>query len=321
MSFDAGTSGYSSAYTGDLRVEGGTLKLATPTVLPSGASLTVENRATLDLNGQDFSSVTNVTLNGGGSSPSKIINGTIVASGSYDVSSGTISAILEGTAALNKRTTGTVTLDPPTGSNNSYSGGTFIDVPGTLSGNIPNQTPPGTLYWVPGGSLSGGSGAWDGANWSASSTSIVDVPWHDGDVAVFSGTPTGTSTIAIAGQISPSKIEFDADGYDLEDDGSGTAQLMIRSSGMAVTVPTAGTQATIGCEILDDANTGEHSLTKEGLGMLILGTAAQTNTNSYTGGTFIDAGTVQAGNAYAGPGSDRNYKLSGLQGIGTHGNL
>ena len=147
-----------------------------------------------------------------------------------------------------------------------------------------NQTPPGTLYSATGRSLSGGSGAWDGANWSASSTSIVDPPWHDGDVAVFSGTPTGASTIAIAGQISPSKIEFDADGYDLEDDGSGTAQLMIRSSGMAVTVPTAGTQATIGCEILDDADAGERGLTKEGLGMLILGRAAQTNTSSTPAG-------------------------------------
>ena len=37
----------------------------------------------------------------------------------------------------------------------------------------------------------------------------------------------------------------------------------------------------------------------EGPGNLALGTAAQVNPNSYTGGTFIDAGTVEAGNQNA----------------------
>ena len=93
MTFAPGTSGRSSfGYTGELRVEAGTLTLGDSTVLPSGASLTVENSGTrLDLNNKSFAAA-HVTLNGG-----SIVNGTIVASGSYDVSSGTISANLEGT--------------------------------------------------------------------------------------------------------------------------------------------------------------------------------------------------------------------------------
>lgn len=58
-----------------------------------------------------------------------LVNGSItgttgvVTAGAYDVRSGTISAILNGTGALTKNTTGTVTLS----GNNSYSGGTTIN--------------------------------------------------------------------------------------------------------------------------------------------------------------------------------------------------
>ncbi len=267
LTFDAGASGYSSfAYSGELRVEAGALTLGASTPLPSGTSLTVENGAALNLGGNSVS-LTNVTLNGG-----SIINGTIYTTGCYNVSSGTISANLDGPAALIKRTSGAVNL---TG-NNNY-GDTFIDE-GNLNATASPQT---VLTWA------GGSGNWDSSNWLNSGQLGG---WHDGDIAAFDGSG---GAVTITAQVSPVGIEFEGGNYDLVDGGSTSAELVIPSSGMLVTVA-ASAQATTGCWV-----GGDGSLTMEGPGNLALGTAAQVNPNSYTGGTFIDAGTVEAGNQNA----------------------
>ncbi|MGO9114272.1 MAG: autotransporter-associated beta strand repeat-containing protein [Thermoguttaceae bacterium] len=302
MTFDEGSSGYSSfAYRGDLRVEGGTLELANANTLPSGTSLTVENGATLNLNGNSFA-VATVTLNGGSSNSmvSSIIstnaNGTntsatLTASESYDFASGSIGAsvTLAGSATLTKRTTGTVTLYGPS-SNYSYSGGTFVDA-GTLSGSIPAQTAPQPLYWEPNWNINhtvGGTGIWDTStyslDWSTSSTGGTPVAWQDGDIAVFSGS-AGTVTVDLT--FSPAEIDFKTNGYDLE-----SGELLIPSYGTNITAET-GVKATLGCVIA-----GGGDLTKEGSGEVDL---TGPNNVSFYGGTFIDAGKVQLGSQTADP--------------------
>ena len=110
--------GAAEAYGGSTTVSAGTLQINASERVPNASALTVSG-GTFDV--QTFTeTVAGVTLSSGSIIGSGA--GTLIGS-SYAVQSGTVSAILGGTGALTKTTSGTVTLS----GTNTYSGGTIIN--------------------------------------------------------------------------------------------------------------------------------------------------------------------------------------------------
>ena len=110
-----------SFYTGSTSIYAGTLQLSGGTDrLPAASAITITPGGVLDLGGNTQDASANVTLVGG-----TIQHGTLSNTGSnpYYGQAGTISAVLAGTAGLNKSTTGTLVLSAA----NTYSGGTTIN--------------------------------------------------------------------------------------------------------------------------------------------------------------------------------------------------
>ena len=136
------------------------------------------------------------------------------------------------------------------------------------------------------GVVSGGSGTWQNHsgndNWTNANGSINGA-YADGAFAIFGGTG-GTVTVDTSlGAVNSAGMQFAANGYTID---GGTLTLSGPQSIIRVGDGTAaGAQfsATIGATL-----GGTAQLVKTDLGTLILG-----GTNSYTGGTLINAGTLQ----------------------------
>jgi fibronectin-binding autotransporter adhesin len=136
------------------------------------------------------------------------------------------------------------------------------------------------------GVINGGDGTWQSSagndNWTES-TGVVNAPYSDGSFAIFAG-KAGTVTVDNSlGQVTASGMQVMTDGYIIQ----GRAVSLI---GPASTIRVgdgtnagAGITATIASEL-----TGSSQLAKTDLGTLVL-----TGTNSYTGGTAINGGTLQ----------------------------
>ncbi len=121
---DLNTTG-GTAIFGNLTITGGTAKLMQSNQINDAKNLVVSGGI---LNIQEFNeAVTNVQLTSGNINGS---GGTLTSSNTFDVRSGTISAILGGNVGLNKTTAGTVTLSGA----NSYTGATTVSA-GTLNLN------------------------------------------------------------------------------------------------------------------------------------------------------------------------------------------
>jgi autotransporter-associated beta strand protein len=143
--------------------------------------------------------------------------------------------------------------------------------------------------WDPaltGTATGGGSGTWDTttANWF-NGTALV--PWPGGQVAVFGGTVTGTSTVTIApGGVSATGLTFNSDGYVLTGD-------PLTLTGVTPTITVAGVlNATVSSAIA-----GTAGLTKAGTGYLTLSGA-----NTYTGTTTVGGGVLIGATTAALPG-------------------
>ncbi|GAB1582842.1 autotransporter-associated beta strand repeat-containing protein [Phyllobacterium phragmitis] len=136
------------------------------------------------------------------------------------------------------------------------------------------------------GRVNGGSGVWQAAagntNWTTHD-GTVNAGYADDSMPVFMGTP-GTVTVDDSrGAIRVSGMQFAVSGYTVQGD--------------AITLTAGRTGIRVG-ELSHDSHTyvatiaseltGQGQLAKTDLGTLIL-----TGTNSYTGGTLIDAGTLQ----------------------------
>jgi fibronectin-binding autotransporter adhesin len=163
-----------NAYTGATTVKTGTLAYGAADVTADAAGLVV-NGGTLSI-GAFSDTVATLQLIGGGT-----INGTsgvLTSTAAHDMQSGTVSAILGGTAGFTKSTAGTVTL---TGAN-TYSGTTTISG-GTLAlsgGN--NRLPTGTTVSFTGAST---------LNVGATSQTIA------GLALTATGTLTGSGTLTL----------------------------------------------------------------------------------------------------------------------------
>ena len=141
-------------------------------------------------------------------------------------------------------------------------------------------------YWDPShldsGTGSGGAGTWDTstANWFNGTT---DVAWTNATnaVAVFAGATAGTVTLNTG--ISANAIDLNGTGYIIQ---GNTLTLVGSNSGISVA---SGESDTIGSTVGGSV----------GLYLTGGGTLALTNSNTYTPGTTISAGTLLIGNATA----------------------
>lgn len=137
------------------------------------------------------------------------------------------------------------------------------------------------------GAVDGGSGIWNTANdnWTNASGAI-NAPWQAGQFAVFAA-QAGTVTVDdTAGAVSVAGMQFATDGYRLDGDAITLAdpQTIIRvgTGGGAIS---RGITATIAAPL-----TGSGGLEKTDNGTLVLSGA-----NRYTGGTFVEGGTLSVG--------------------------
>ncbi|MBZ9823215.1 autotransporter-associated beta strand repeat-containing protein [Mesorhizobium sp. CA4] len=136
------------------------------------------------------------------------------------------------------------------------------------------------------GTINGGNGTWQSSsgndNWTED-TGSINASYSDGAFAIFAG-QAGTVTVDNGlGQVTPAGMQFSADGYVIQggDIGLVGPQSTIRvGDGSSAG---AGYTATIA-----SALTGNAQLVKTDAGTLVL-----TGTNSYTGGTAINGGTLR----------------------------
>ena len=135
------------------------------------------------------------------------------------------------------------------------------------------------------GAIDGGSGIWNStnSNWTRSD-GLVNGSWSNGQFAIFAG-QAGTVTVqdAAPGVVSVGGMQFATNGYVINGDAISLAnpQSIIRVGTGGGAIAT-GITATIA-----SALTGAGGLEKTDEGTLVL-----SGTNSYTGGTFVNGGTL-----------------------------
>ena len=95
-----------NTYSGGTTVSGGTLDVGSATSFSATGPITVTG-GTLDLGGFTFTTTSAVSFRGGVTQDGTIINN----GAAYDAEAGTVSASLQGTAGLNKTTSGSFTLE------------------------------------------------------------------------------------------------------------------------------------------------------------------------------------------------------------------
>ncbi|MGC1301318.1 MAG: autotransporter domain-containing protein [Caulobacteraceae bacterium] len=142
------------------------------------------------------------------------------------------------------------------------------------------------------GVIDGGNGVWHVAgadnNWT-DMTGVVNAPYQNGVLAIFSAAP-GTVTVDNSlGDVSASGMQFASNGYVITGDA-------ITLVGPQATLRVGdGTAAGAGyTAVIASVLTGASELAKTDLGTLVL-----TGANTYTGGTEIDGGALQLGNGGA----------------------
>ncbi len=271
-----------NTYLGALRVDAGTLTLASAGALSAGTQLIVDNGAEVDLNGYSPASpLQSVTLNEG-----QIINtafatvtATLAASESFNLADGTIGegVNLAGDASLNKRTDGTVTIyytdELPTLLNR---GGGVYDDQGTLQYSTGAAVPLTsnsltTLYWEP---TSGDT--WDTdntTNWSTTPGGPTNSKWEAGDIAVFdTHYANGVTNVVISGSVSAAEIQINDGNFDIEDDGMTGSYISVPDSRSLEVYVDASVTAWLGCPVSADGTNQTGSFTKEGGGTLVFGT-------------------------------------------------
>lgn len=185
-----------------------------------------------------------------------------------------------------------------------------IDISFNTSGNdvyITNAQGMSLTYWD--GSvvsestgLTGGSGTWSATttNWTGE-TGGLHGGWNSARFAIFAGDTGGTVTVdATDGAISTLGMQFETTGYTVTGDGltlvSDSEAAPIIRVGSATTPNTTAT--------ISSVLSGTKGLEKTDLGTLILA-----GTNTYTGTTTVQAGTLQLGNGGATGSVDGNIVL------------
>ncbi|WP_425598159.1 autotransporter outer membrane beta-barrel domain-containing protein [Brucella intermedia] len=299
--------GDSGAFTGDTTVSdgtlwvngtlGGTLDILTGTTLGGTGTVgrtTIENGGTLKGNQGDVLTFDgDLTLNGGSFVDVALGKNTPNTRGLFDV---------HGNLALNGSTLNIT-------DQGDFGPGTYrlFDYGGTLTGDLVlgdvpqdsdrsamdfDKSNPGhyDLYYagqVANNIWIGGDGTWNvtNQNWTDIHGSQIG-RWNQGDYAQFRGTPGTVTVDDSGGDITAQGLVFSTDGYVLDGDyltlkGDKTPTIRVGDGSAGG----ANITAKISLELR-----GNQGMTKIDYGTLIL-----TGTNSYTGGTTINQGTLQLG--------------------------
>ena len=266
---DIGTwvlSGTNSDYSGGTTISAGTLKAGSATAFGTGV-ITVNSGAALDLNGQTMTSTGGLTLNGTGISNGGALMNSNITGATYAglVSLGSASFIMGGTGAVTLSNAGTVT--------GAYGltlggaqGGSIASIIGTTTGTLTKQ---------------------DAGTWTLSGVNT-----YTGDTFVNGGTLTaGVATKAFG---SSSAITVNGGTLALGSFSQTVGAVTIGANGGALTSSTGvltgasytfnNTSAVSVSAIL----AGSGSITQTGTG-----TTTLSRVNTYSGGTFINGGTLQ----------------------------
>ncbi|HET6526816.1 autotransporter outer membrane beta-barrel domain-containing protein [Sphingopyxis sp.] len=142
------------------------------------------------------------------------------------------------------------------------------------------------------GIVNGGNGVWrvgGGSSSWADADGALNADYTQDSLAIFSGA-RGTVTIDdIGGNVQASGLQFASNGYSITGD-----SLTLTGTRATVQVGDGSAASTAYTAIIASELTGSAQLVKTDAGRLIL-----TGSNSYTGGTAIDGGTLQIGNGGA----------------------
>ncbi|WP_160746776.1 autotransporter-associated beta strand repeat-containing protein [Croceibacterium soli] len=172
--------------------------------------------------------------------------------------------------------------------------GAIVAVQTTIAGqvNLVNSAGATLAFWDGAagpklnGFVDGGNGLWQNSagndNW-ADSAGAFNGPFSDGQFAIFSAA-AGTVTVDNSlGAVAAAGMQFASGGYRI------AGQDIVLVGPQSVIRVGDGTAAGSGfVATIDAALTGDSQLVKTDLGTLVLG-----GTNSYTGGTLIDLGTLR----------------------------
>lgn len=136
--------------------------------------------------------------------------------------------------------------------------------------------------------INGGDGVWQNStgndNWTDAS-GAVNAPFTDSAIAIFSAA-SGTVTVDDSlGAVSAGGMQFASDGYVI----TGDAVTLVNPQSV-IRVGDGTTGSSNYTATINSVLTGAAQLVKTDLGTLVL-----TGTNTYNGGTTIDAGTLQLG--------------------------
>ncbi|MDO9072286.1 MAG: autotransporter-associated beta strand repeat-containing protein [Rubrivivax sp.] len=173
------TLGGANTYTGPTTVSGGTLALGANDVLADASALVVDG-GTFDVNSRS-DTVASLSLHSGSVTGS---TGVLTSTADVDARSGSIGAILGGSAGLNKTTAGTVTL----GGTNTYTGPTTVSA-GTLALGANDVLADASALVVDGGTF----------DINSRSDTVAGVSLRSGSIAGTSGVLTSTSSFDVQG--------------------------------------------------------------------------------------------------------------------------
>ena len=284
--------GGANTYNGSTTVSSGTLKLGAAGSLASDSALVISDGGTFDTTATTFSIGTAGLTMGVGASTAGFLNAGTITLGNgltLDIASAAPSAsynLWDFTSSSGDFSTVALTGSGGFSGSLSLSSGVWSGSSGNYSFSL-NQSSgllsiiqsAAEMYWTADGSSLGGTGTWNTTNttWSTSNASVSGTGWNSASTAVFEGT-AGTVTV---GSVSANAgVSFATNGYTLT---SGTLTLGAASDvANAITVD-SGVQATI-----DSVLAGSNGMTKAGVGTLVLGAS-----NTYTGGTNVNAGILQ----------------------------
>ena len=250
-----------NTYTGNTTVTAGTLRESTTGSISDASNLIVNGTtAVFDLGGNHSDTVATVTLDGGG-----LISGTgssaLTSTGSFELKSGTVTAILAGAGIpLNKTTSGTVTLSGA----NTYTGNTTVTA-GTLA-----ESATGSIADVSKLTVNGTTAVFDlGANHSDTVSTVT----LDGG-GLISG--TGNSALTSTGS------------FELK---SGTVTAILAGAGIPLNKTTGGTVTLSGANTYTGAtNINAGTLVLSATGSLV--PTQVVNVASGAGFTVNNASTI-----------------------------